>query len=132
MSWYLKVLKQYIRFNGRARRQEYWYFQIIHWLIIVSFGIVFSLMTDFLGIPESIAEKLIMPFFSIYFFGTILPSLAVTIRRLHDTNRSGWWILLNLLNFIPFLGSLILFVFLVQDSQPGRNRFGRNPKEIFQ
>ncbi len=132
MSWYLKVLKQYIRFNGRAIRQEYWYFQIIHWLIIVSFGIVFSLMTDFLGIPESIAEKLIMPFFSIYFFGTILPSLAVTIRRLHDTNRSGWWILLNLLNFIPFLGSLILFVFLVQDSQPGRNRFGRNPKEIFQ
>lgn len=62
---------------------------------------------------------------TIYILAIILPGLAVSVRRLHDTNRSGWWLLIDL---IPFIGSLVLFLFMIQDSQPGENRYGPNPK----
>ena len=127
MSWYLKVLKQYIRFNGRSRRKEYWYFVLFNWIIILLFGGLFGLLTDGLGLSEdNFIVSLLVLFLGIYFLGTLLPGLGVAVRRLHDTNKSGWWLLLGA---IPYLGGLILFIFFVQDSQPGRNKYGRNPKE---
>ncbi len=131
MNWYLKALKQYVRFNGRARRAEYWNFMLFKWLIFFSIAVLIMGFADLIGIPETVAQKIFMIPGGLYFLWTLPPSLAVTVRRLHDTNRSGLWIFLKLIDiFTVILGSFILLVFLVQDSQPGRNRFGRNPKEV--
>ena len=132
MNWYLKALKQYVRFGGRARRAEYWNFMLLKWLILLSIEIVIFGIVEVLGIPETVTQKIFMNPGGLYFLWTIPPSLAVTVRRLHDTNRSGLWIFLKLIDiFTVILRSFILFIFLVQDSQPGRNRFGRNPKEVW-
>ena len=120
MNWYLKVLKQYTRFNGRARRKEFWYFNLISSLISLVLAFLDTLLQLGSGSTDS---RLLL---SIYFLGTLLPSYAVTIRRLHDIGKSGWWLLIGL---IPLIGSVVLLCFCLQDSEPGANRFGRNPKE---
>ena len=107
MNYYLEVLKKYAVFSGRARRAEYWYFYLFNFII----GVLFAIGT--LG--------------GIYSLAVLIPSIAVTVRRLHDTNHSGWWLLIS---FIPFFGGIILLIFLLQDSQPGENQYGPNPKEV--
>lgn len=120
MNWYLYVLKNYVTFSGRARRQEYWMFFLFNMLISLGLGVL-----DF--IAETYSVKYEMGLFSgLYSLLVLLPSIAVIVRRLHDTNRSGWWILISL---IPLVGVLVLLVFMCLDSQPGKNRFGVNPKE---
>jgi len=108
MSWYLSVLKDYAVFSGEASRREYWMFSLINFLIIVALVI----LDISLGMFDEEAGMGVIS--GIYILATLLPSLAVTVRRLHDTSRSGWWILLN---FVPLIGPLILLVFLVQDSR---------------
>jgi uncharacterized membrane protein YhaH (DUF805 family) len=105
--WYLDVLKKYAAFEGRARREEFWMYTLVNFLIIL----VLNFVSGFLGM--------------IYSFATLLPSLAVGARRLHDTGRSGWW---QLLALIPVLGIIVLIFFWVQDSHPGDNEYGSNPK----
>lgn len=118
MDWYLQVLKKYTVFNGRARRKEYWIFFLAN--IIISSGL--NAVEVVLGIaPES--DQSILA--SIYALAVFLPGLAVTVRRLHDTGRSGWWIIIP---FIPLIGVIILLAFLLQDSQSGENKYGPNPK----
>lgn len=113
MEWYLKVLKNYAVFNGRARRTEYWMFFLFN-----------AIITIILSILQSIADiNNILT--GIYGLLTILPSLAVGARRLHDSGRSGWWLLIGL---IPFIGTIILIIFFCLDSEEGDNRFGANPK----
>ncbi|MFF3023880.1 DUF805 domain-containing protein [Gottfriedia sp. NPDC057948] len=113
MEWYLKVLKNYAVFNGRARRKEYWMFFLFN-----------AIITILLSILQSIADidNLLT---GIYGLLTILPSLAVGARRLHDSGRSGWWLLIGI---IPFIGTIILIIFFCLDSEEGDNRFGANPK----
>jgi uncharacterized membrane protein YhaH (DUF805 family) len=112
MNWYLGVLKKYVDFSGRAQRMEYWMFVLINFLVMIGIAIIdFVLGLGFLG--------------AIYGLGVLLPSIAVGVRRLHDTNRSGWWLLIGL---VPVIGVIVLIVFFVQDSQPGANDFGPNPK----
>lgn len=113
MEWYLKVLKNYVGFEGRARRTEYWMFVLFNFLI----SFVLSLLEYIAQMP---------PFLSIlYSLFILLPSLAVFVRRLHDTGRSGWYILLGL---IPIVGGIILLVFALQDSEQSENQYGPNPK----
>ena len=114
MNWYLHVLKNYATFSGRARRKEYWMFFLISALI--------SIVLTLLDILEYEAGL----FSGLYSLLILIPSIAVVVRRLHDTDRSGWWILISL---IPLIGVIVLFVFMCLDSQPGTNRFGANPKE---
>jgi uncharacterized membrane protein YhaH (DUF805 family) len=114
MDWYLGVLKKYAVFEGRARRKEYWMFVLFN--LIVS--VVLSILGRFAGL-------IVLSW--IYSLALFIPSLAVSIRRLHDTNRSGWWILITL---IPIIGAIILLVFLVQDSDPQENQYGSNPKAV--
>jgi len=109
------VFSQYVGFNGRARRSEYWYFVLLN--VIVSAVVnVLTAVTGlaFLGILGGI-----------YSFVVLLPGLAVCIRRLHDIGKSGWFLFLGL---IPVAGAIILLVFCCQDSQPGDNQYGPNPK----
>jgi uncharacterized membrane protein YhaH (DUF805 family) len=119
MNWYIGVLKKYAVFYGRARRAEYWNFVLFN--IIVS--IILSVVDHGLGTYDLDTHAGLLG--GIYSLLIIFPSLGVTVRRLHDTDRSGWWILISL---IPLIGAIVLLVFLAQDSQPEQNRFGVNPK----
>lgn len=120
MNWYLHVLKNYATFSGRARRKEYWMFFLISALI----SIVLTLLDILLGTYSVEYEAGL--FSGLYSLLILIPSIAVVVRRLHDTDRSGWWILISL---IPLIGVIVLFVFICLDSQLGTNRFGANPKE---
>lgn len=132
MQWYLKCLKNYAIFNGRARRKEYWYFFLFNNIIIPIlflgiFFLIFSLM-HFNNDSNSMLNKIaVITYFGmqIYFIATIIPNLAVVVRRLHDINVSGLWCLLYL---IPF-GVFIIFIMTCIPSHKGENRFGLNPVE---
>jgi len=114
MEWYLTALQKYAVFGGRARRKEYWYFVLFNFLISLILGFIDGL----LGLT---LEGGLGVLGGIYSLAVLIPGIAVTIRRLHDTGRSGWWLLLV---FIPLVGPIILIVFLVGGSQPGTNQYG--------
>ncbi|MCF5854205.1 DUF805 domain-containing protein [Aeromonas veronii] len=114
MNWYISVLKQYAVFSGRARRTEYWMFVLCNVIVMLLLGMVDKLIS---GDKELVS--------SIYSLAVLLPSLAVAARRLHDTDRSAWWLLLGL---IPIIGTLVLIYFMVCNGQQGPNRFGDDPK----
>ncbi len=108
---YLDVWKKYAVFGGRSSRSEYWYFTLFSLLAWVVLGIVANIIkTDLLS--------------NIYGLAAFVPSLAVSVRRLHDTGRSGWWVLIGL---IPVVGWIVLIVFFAQESQSGSNTYGSNP-----
>ncbi len=116
MNDYINVIKKYAVFSGRSSRKEYWMFILCH-LIIGSI----------LNNIGRVTNNNLRPIFTIYCLALLLPGLAVSIRRLHDTSRSGWW---SFVSAIPLVGWVILFVLMVQDSTPGANQYGPNPKEI--
>lgn len=121
MNWYLHVLKNYAVFRGRAHRQEYWYFFLFN--IIISIALAF--IDSALGNPGAGEGAGILG--TIYSLAILVPSIAVGVRRLHDTGRTGWWMLLGL---IPIIGAIVLIYFFVLDSTPGSNEYGPNPKEV--
>ncbi|WP_416191706.1 DUF805 domain-containing protein [Neisseria sp. CCUG12390] len=119
MSWYLKVLKNYAGFGGRARRKEFWMFTLVNVIIAFVLGMVDAVLGTF--DPETGIGLL----GAVYALAVLLPSIAVTTRRLHDTNRSGWW---QLLYFIPLIGVLVVLIFTLLEGTPGDNHFGADPK----
>jgi uncharacterized membrane protein YhaH (DUF805 family) len=121
MNWFLVVLKKYATFSGRAQRAEYWWFYLISTLIIIGL----SLIDQATGtLDEETGMGLLT---TLYSLAILIPSIAVGVRRLHDTGRSGWWLLIGL---IPVIGSIVLIVFFVLDSEPGDNAHGANPKAL--
>ena len=119
MNWYLGVLKKYADFSGRARRKEYWFFVLFN--VIINFVLAF--LDGMLHMTTSTGIGVLS---GLYTLAVLIPSIAVAARRLHDTGRSGWWMLIA---FIPLIGWLVLLFFMVLDSQPGTNAYGPNPKE---
>lgn len=119
MHWYIHGLKNYIAFSGRARRKEYWYFMLFYVLTLglaAIADIATSTFEDSIGLGWVSAAC---------FVATLLPMLGVSVRRLHDIGRSGWWLLLE---FVPWVGSAILLVLSIFNGQPGPNAFGPDPK----
>ena len=115
MNGYLATLKKYADFNGRARRTEYWLFVLFSMVIAMVLGVV-----DYvLGSPGIVGL--------LFALAILIPSIAVAVRRLHDTDRSGWWLLIA---FVPIVGTIVLLVFLLLDSNASENRFGANPKAV--
>jgi uncharacterized membrane protein YhaH (DUF805 family) len=114
MHYYLDVLKKYAVFEGRARRMEYWMFVLCNLVVSIVLGFILGL----LHIPVLIY---------LYSLAVLLPSIAVGARRLHDTGKTAWWLLIG---FIPFIGAIVLIIFFVIDSQPGPNQYGPNPKDL--
>jgi uncharacterized membrane protein YhaH (DUF805 family) len=112
LEHFMNVLKKYAEFSGRARRQEYWMFTLIYILMYAGLAVVEGMI---LGTPF---------ISSIFLLAMFLPTISVAIRRLHDTGRSGWWLLLSL---IPIV-SIVLVVFMCLDSEEGDNDYGPNPK----
>ena len=119
MNWYLGVLKKYAVFDGRARRKEYWFFFLF--TIIVS--VILAIIDNLTGTYNSKVGIGLLGV--LYALGTLLPGIGVTIRRLHDTGRTGWWILIA---FVPIVGGIILLIFMVLDGNPGENKYGPDPK----
>jgi uncharacterized membrane protein YhaH (DUF805 family) len=121
MNWYLKVLKQYADFSGRARRKEYWMFALFN----VIFIITAMILDNVLGL--TIGELPYGVFYFLYSLAVLIPGLAVYVRRLHDIGKSGWMILIAL---IPLIGPIWLLVLTLTDSNHGENQYGPNPKEV--
>jgi len=119
MNWYIDVLKKYAVFQGRARRKEYWFFVLFNVIISIGLTIVDVMIGTFN------AETGIAYLSTLYSLAVLIPSIAVSVRRLHDTDRTGWWLFIAL---IPLIGLIVLLVFMFLDSQPGDNKYGANPK----
>jgi uncharacterized membrane protein YhaH (DUF805 family) len=120
MNWYLKVLKQYADFKGRARRKEYWMF--------ILFQIIFAFVAILLDFLLGLSFSPLITYgwlYLLYVLATLIPGLAVTVRRLHDIGKSGWWYFISL---IPLVGPIWLIVLLCTDSENGLNKWGNNPK----
>ena len=117
MDWYIKVLKQYFDFSGRARRKEYWFFVLIN--LLISLGL--SIIDSFIGTMNADTGYGLLS--GLYALAVFIPALAVAVRRLHDTSRSGWWLLIL---FLPLIGLIVLLVFLCQSSHPD-NAYGEAP-----
>ena len=121
MEWYTKVLKNYAGFSGRARRTEYWMFTLFNIIIL---GVLSGLMTATKG--GALGTLFSILYFA-YAIAVFIPSLAVGVRRLHDTNRSGWWILIGL---VPLVGAIVLIVFYATEGNRGANQYGEDPKAL--
>jgi uncharacterized membrane protein YhaH (DUF805 family) len=121
MNSYTGVLRKYTVFDGRASREEYWMFQLWNSLIVVGTTVVWMAWSFSTQNPAPWFIVVVL----LYGLAVLLPSLAVLIRRLHDTGREGTWFLIT---FVPVVGPLILFIFTLLGSQPGDNQFGPNPR----
>ncbi|MEU0677121.1 DUF805 domain-containing protein [Streptomyces sp. NPDC006172] len=113
MRWFFVVLKKYWVFGGRARRTEYWMFTLISTAIYIA--LMFA--------DDQVGNEVPTIAFTV---AIALPTLAVTVRRLHDTDRSGWWALIGVL---PCVGLITMVIFTAEDGVPGQNKYGPNPKE---
>lgn len=119
MNYFIEcITKKYFQFKGRARRKEFWYFVLFNVIIALVIGIIEVMVSggNTYQSPGALS--------SLYTLLVLIPSIAVTVRRLHDNNRSGWWYLMN---FVPIVGPIILLIFLVQKGTAGENRFGSDP-----
>ena len=118
MSWFIKAITQnYANFSGRASRAEYWYFMLFYGI----FNVVGEMVT------QTSQDPAIVIIFLIILLGLLIPTISIGVRRLHDIGKSGWfWFFI----FIPCVGGLILLIWAIEDSQPGDNQYGPNPKGI--
>ena len=119
MDWYFEVLRKYAVFQGRARRKEYWWFTLFNIIISILLAVIDGATGNF------DAETGYGLFGTIYALAVLIPSIAVSVRRLHDTGRSGWWLLILLL---PLIGVIVILVFMLLDSNAEDNEYGPPPK----
>jgi len=123
MNWYLKVLRQYTDFNGRARRKEYWMFVLFNIII----GIVLAGVDMGMGTLDTNSGFGVLS--GLYSLAVFIPGLAVGVRRLHDIGKSGWMLLVGL---IPLVGAIWLIILFATDSEPGENKYGLNAKGVME
>ena len=123
MKWFIKCLKHYADFRGRAQRKEYWMFALFNIIFLFAWLVLISGLS--VGLGKQGQQSAISIAWWAYILAFLIPSLAVGIRRLHDIGKSSWWMLLAL---IPFIGWLVLFIFFVMKSEWGSNKYGDNPK----
>ena len=115
MNWYLGVLKNYAGFDGRARRKEYWMFALFNAIITVVLEVLYA----------ATSSNILMILLFVYILAVFVPGLAVGVRRLHDLNKSGAWLLIA---FVPFIGGIWLFVLTCLAGTRGPNQYGPDPK----
>jgi uncharacterized membrane protein YhaH (DUF805 family) len=118
LQYFINPIKNhYFDFEGRARRRDYWFFVLIYFIVSIILSVIdaftFKLIVDF---PVLV---------NIYYLALLLPSLGISVRRLHDISKSGWWVLINL---IPLIGGIWFIILAATDSQKGSNQYGENPK----
>ena len=127
MNWMLMPVRRYADFSGRSRRKEYWSFFLFNLLLAAAVWTLL-LLTFLAGMSESAMMAVMTPVFLLYgiaVLALLIPGIAVTVRRLHDTDRSGWSLLLG---FIPIVGAIMLLIFYCTEGTRGPNRYGPDPK----
>jgi len=124
MYWFLKVIRQYADFNGRARRKEYWMFMLFNLLFTFAIPYIGGYICSLLRIHTYNPIYLIV---ALYVFALTIPQFAVSIRRLHDIGKSGYMVFIT---FIPFIGSLWLIILMLKEGNPGPNKYGPDPKAV--
>lgn len=125
MDWMIMPFKRYADFSGRSQRMEYWMFTLL-FIIVISVTLLLAGGLDAMAGDEGLFGSVFGILLVIFFLASVIPSIAVTVRRLHDQDKSGWWYLIS---FIPYLGSLVLLVFMCLDGTPGSNKYGPDPKD---
>ncbi|MDF7679218.1 DUF805 domain-containing protein [Enterobacteriaceae bacterium ESL0689] len=127
MHWYFKALRNYAVFSGRASRMEYWMYTLITTIISIIIMILDITLFDWQPLTDTLYGTRFSwgPLLSIYILLTFLPNLALSFRRLHDTDHSAWWLLISL---VPLVGGIVLLVFYCLPGTQGDNRFGPDPK----
>ncbi len=129
MEWMLLPYRRYAEFTGRSRRREYWLFVLLYLLVMMVIEAIFGTpraITMSSGFSYGIiANGTGTTVGNLFWLASFIPGLAVSVRRLHDIDRSGWWLLLG---FVPVLGWFTLFIFYCLDGTAGSNRFGPDPK----
>ena len=118
MSWFVKCLQNYVTFSGRARRKEYWMFVLFNLIIGFVLGFVEGLLNLFPGSEASVLAN-------IFSLAVLLPGISVSVRRMHDIDKSGWWLWIGA---VPIVGAIVLLVFACMEGTKGTNRFGPDPK----
>lgn len=127
MEWMLMPLRRYAEFSGRSRRKEYWMFM----LFVVLVSVALSLVLPIIGLSANEEGSLfgaggaVLIILVLFYLALLIPSIAVQVRRFHDQDKSGWFVLLNL---IPYLGGIIVLVFMCLEGTRGPNRYGPDPK----
>lgn len=129
MEWMLLPYRRYAEFNGRSRRKEFWLFQLFFWgtllaLMIISRSLAIAVLT---GVGPSALGAFREIFLMIFLVGSIVPHISVTVRRLHDQDKSGW---MYLISFIPYIGGLILLILMCIEGTDGENQYGPDPKNL--
>jgi uncharacterized membrane protein YhaH (DUF805 family) len=128
MSLMFQPLKKYADFTGRARRSEYWLFTLFIILVEVAYMILLSVLGGGMGGGQMNGLGMgLTGLYVLFVLGIIIPSLAVGFRRLHDTDRSAWWLLIA---FLPFIGGLVLLIFNLLPGTTGPNKYGPDPKGV--
>ncbi|WP_428682568.1 DUF805 domain-containing protein [Sphingopyxis sp.] len=125
MEWMLMPFKRYADFSGRSQRMEYWMFALFYVLVIGALFVFAMALGSNPGEELTGAEGFFLLLAGLFVLGSIIPSIAVTVRRLHDQDKSGW---LYLISFIPYIGGLVLLIFMCIDGTPGPNQYGPDPK----
>ena len=121
MDWYLDILKNhYADFDGRARRREYWMFTLVNFGVYVAIAVLSAIV----GAVSDTLGMLVMLIYVVFALAVMVPSIAVAVRRLHDTGKTGWLLLIGL---IPLVG-LVLIYFMIVEGDPGPNEYGPDPK----
>ncbi len=132
MDWMLMPLRRYADFSGRSRRKEYWMFTLFILLVYVAFFALMAVGGGLTGMFEPgtgagipVVGWIVISLFVIFALAIFIPALAVVVRRLHDQDKSGWFILIQ---FIPYIGGIIMLIFMCIDGTKGENRYGPDPK----
>jgi len=116
IDYYILAFQKYAQFSGRATRSEYWWF----YLVTIAVSLLLAILDSVFSIPFTLLS-------TIYFFASLIPSLAIQVRRLHDVDKSAWYMLLN---FVIIIGWIWLIILNILDSNPGANKYGPNPKGV--
>ena len=123
MNWYLKVFHQYFDFSGRARRKEFWIFNLVNFIALI----ILSIIDEALGTKTSNDEDGVGLLYLVYYLVSLIPSLAVSVRRLHDIGKSGWYVFVNI---IPIAGQIWFLILVCMEGEARPNQWGENPKGI--
>lgn len=126
MHWMILPFKRYADFSGRSQRMEYWMFTLLY-IVVITVTILLAGGIEAIGSGAGIFGSVSLILLAAFFIVSLIPSIAVTVRRLHDQDKSGWWYLIS---FIPYLGGLVLFIFMCLDGTRGSNQYGPDPKGV--
>jgi uncharacterized membrane protein YhaH (DUF805 family) len=126
MDWYLMVWHKYAQFDGRSRRKEYWMFAVFN---AIAYVVLYVAVFAAFIMNQKTIGIFVACLCVVYGLAALIPGLAVSIRRLHDTSKSGWWLLICL---VPMVGGIVLLVLMAIEGDPGNNLYGPNPKMLAQ